>query len=249
MKKIAILIIALMSVTAIYAGEWQKDNEVSLRAGYSLGGTMPIGMPESIRGLNSFKPGLNLQFGADIEHRFAEHWGVNFGLHLENKAMETDAKVKNYRMKMVKADDCIEGNFTGNVVTKTRMWQWAVPVQLAFHPSRKVTVKAGPYIALCLDKAFGGYAYDGYLRQGDPTGPRVELGNTASERGDYEFNDDLRVVNYGVDLGADWYVWKRLGLYADVTWGLNNVFKSNFQTIEQAMHPVYGTIGFVYKLK
>ena len=247
MKKIFLTLITVL--TAITASAQETTSHIDVRLGYSLGGTMPVGMPATIRSLNKYSLQPNLQVGADYEYLFNSKLGITAGLRFENKGMKTDAQVKNYHMKMVQGEDIIEGNFTGNVVTKTTMWQFAIPVQASFYAHKNVRIKAGPYITIALDKEFGGYAYDGYLRKGTPVGPRVELGSTPSERGNYDFNDDLRSINWGFDIGADWFIHKNFGIYADLTWGMNGAFKSSFTTIEQTMHPIYGTIGICYRIK
>ena len=41
----------------------------------------------------------------------------------------------------------------------------------------------------------------------------------------------------------------RWGICADLSWGLNGIFKKDFETIEQTMYPIYGSIGISYQLK
>lgn len=250
MKKI--FITAIFAALCVAASAANNDEESSdkfeIRLGWSVGGTMPLDMPASIRGLNEYRLCANFQLAGDYEHKFSEHIGVEAGLKLEQKGMYTDAKVKDYKMSMVKSGEEINGNFTGNVVTDASMLQVAVPVLFAYHPSSKVKVKVGPYVAFALTKGFEGYAYDGYLRQDSPTGPRIVLGSSSDERGSYDFEENLRNVTWGVDLGCDWYVSNKLGVYADLSWGMDNVFHSSFTTIEQTMQPVYGTVGLVFKL-
>lgn len=247
------LILAAMMMMSVVADAKSRINDAGdhfdVRLGYSVGGTMPLNMPASIRSLNSYSLRPNFQVGADYEKKFSRQWGVEFGLNAENKGMRTDACVKTYHMSMVRGEEEIEGYFTGNVVTETTMWQLAVPIRATFWAHSKLKIKFGPYIAFALSKNFGGYAYDGYLRQDTPTGPRINLGSSKTDRGDYEFKEDLKDVNLGLDLGVDWYLGKRLGVYADLSWGLNNAFRSEFKVIEQAMYPVYGTIGAVYRIK
>lgn len=251
-NKIILAAMMLLSLSAsAESGINQEGEHFDVRAGWSVGGTMPLDMPASIRSLNAYRLKPNVQVGADYEHKFNKTWGIELGMNFENKSMETDAKVKNYHMTIVKDGEEIEGNFTGNVVTDVDMWQFAIPLRATFWARRNVKVKFGPYVAFafCTEGSFTGYAYDGYLRKDDPTGPRVDLGHDLGDRGDYDFGESMRSVNWGLDLGADWYLGKRIGVYADLTWGLNNAFKSDFKTIDQAMYPVYGTIGAVYRLK
>jgi hypothetical protein len=110
-------------------------------------------------------------------------------------------------------------------------------------------LKAGPYVSLLINKDFSGYVFDGYLRQGNPTGPRVAMGKEENERATYDFSDDMRNFQCGIAIGADWQVHKHFGVSVDLNWGLNGIFKSSFKTVEQTLFPIYGTIGVFYTIK
>ncbi len=241
-------------LTAAYAthcfGIGLFDNlRYQARLGYNIGGTAPVGMPAEIRSLEKFKPKANLLLGLDAYKPLSGKWGIMAGFHYENKGMETDARVKNYHMEMRYGDQVIAGMFTGNVVTKVEEWMLTMPLQATYDVSPRVRVKAGPYFSYVMSNDFSGYAYDGYLREGNPTGQKIELGHDEGERGDYDFTDHLRHWQFGVDVGADWYFSKRVGVYADLTWGLSAVFEKDFKTIEQKLYPIFGSVGVVYKLK
>ena len=170
--------------------------------------------------------------------------------------MRTDAGVKGYHMKIVRGGEELEGVFTGDVVTKVDMSLITVPLQITYDLNPQVRLKLGPYVSYVSASKFDGWAYDGYLRRqeeghekGDPTGQKVMLGHNEGERGDYDFSDDMRTWQFGIDFGADWYITKRWGLKADLSWGLTGIFQKDFDTIEQTMYPIYGTIGVIYQLK
>lgn len=229
--------------------KFERVDYMEGRLGWSIGGTMPVNMPASIRSINSYSLCPNIQLGFNVGRRFHQHWGIEIGANLENKGMKTDAKVKNYQMSMVQGGESISGLFTGNVVTETSGWQILVPVRAAFWANDNIKIKFGPYLAFGLSRKFSGYAYDGYLRKDTPTGAKIEIGSTEEDRGSYDFSSDLRDFNFGLDLGADFYVTRRLAVFADLTWGLNSAFKSTFKTIDQSMYPIYGTIGLAYRIK
>ena len=56
----------------------------------------------------------------------------------------------------------------------------------------------------------------------------------------------LRKFQWGAQLGGEWKAFKHLNVYADLTWGLNDIFKKDFDTITFAMYPIYLNIGFGY---
>lgn len=251
-KKRHLLTIALLmlgTMKAISGNDLLHNYSYYASATYALGGTSPIGMPSTIRTLHEYSLRPNFTLGVDAYHTLGGKWGVMFGLHFENKGMKTDAGVKNYHMTMVRGGEQLEGVFTGNVVTKVAQSLITVPVLATYDISKKVRLKLGPYLSYVASHKFSGYAYDGYLRQSDPTGPKVELGHAKEDRGDYDFSDDMRDWQFGASVGADWYITKRWGATVGLNWAFTEVFKSQFHTIEQSMYSIYGSIGVVYQLK
>lgn len=254
MKKIFIAFIALFMATAVSARFFNPEtfskNYAEVRAGWSIGGTMPMGLPASIRGLNSYTLQPNFQVAFDLGWYLKPWFAIEAGIGIENKGMSIDARVKDYDMVLSqKGSDPIVGVFTGNVVSNASTWQICIAPRAAFWVRENVKLFVGPYIAPAISKDFSGYAYNGYIRNGDPTGARTDVGNTEQTRGNYDFTSDLRTISVGANFGVNWYVYKRLGVFADVTWAFNGAFKSSFETIKQTMYPVYGTIGITYKLK
>ena len=254
MKKSFIISAVALSLCSTQAwgqklGELLHHFTYQARIGYNLGGTAPIGMPATIRTLHSYTLQPNLLLGIDAHYPLDNKWGLMFGLHFEGKGMKIDAGVKNYHMTMVKGGEQLEGMFTGNVITKVDQSLATIPVQATYDVSEKLRLKLGPYFSYVTAHKFEGNAYDGYLRQGDPTGPKVELGHEDGERGEYDFSSDMRNWQFGIDVGADWYFSKRWGAYVGLTWGLSEVFRKDFHVIEQSMYPIYGTIGLSYQLK
>lgn len=249
MKKTIALLLMLATTIGASAIDIFGNLNYMVRLGYDIGGTMPVGMPASIRSINKFTPTANLLIGLDAYKPLTNKWGLQAGFHYENKGMNTDAKVKSYNMEMRQGDDMLKGLFTGNVVSKAQEWMVTLPLQATYDVSTKVRLKFGPYFSYVLSNEFSGYAYDGYLRVTDPTGDKVELGSKEGERGDYDFSEHLRHWQFGLDLGADWYFSKHFGAYADLSWGLSAIFRKDFKTIEQSMYPIYGQVGLTYKLK
>ncbi len=240
---------AAMLVIPTHASTFTDSLSYDIRFGYSVGGTMPIGMPATIRKLDKYSLEANVQIGVDVYERFTNRWGIATGLRLENKGMSIEATVKNYHMTMVRGGQTLEGRFTGHNATDVKQWMFTLPVQAVCYLGDKWMLRCGPYISYVHSHSFSGQASDGYLRVGDPTGAKVEIGSDEGTRGSYDFSDDLRNFQYGVLVGANWRFYKSWGLLVDVSWGLNGIFKSSFHTIEQTFYPIYGTIGLSYHIK
>lgn len=65
-------------------------------------------------------------------------------------------------------------------------------------------------------------------------------------RASYDFSDDLRHFEWGAQVGAQWRAYKHLAVYADLEWGFNNIFPSDFQSVTFALYPIYANVGFTY---
>ena len=252
MKKTYLISCLALCLALLYSGQslaGTPDGRLQLKArlGYSIGATAPTSVPATIRSIDAFRLTPSLMVGADLQINLHDKWGLLTGLHVENKGMDTEVTTKGYRMEVVKGDSKIEGLFTGHVKQEVTQWMFTLPVMCTFDVSDKVTLKAGPYFSLLLSNDFSGIASDGYLRQGDPTGPRINMGNKKGEWATYDFSDDMRSFQTGIAVGADWQVHQHFGLSADYSWGLNGIFHSDFKTVEQTLYPIYLTIGAFWK--
>ncbi len=233
----------------VRAGGLTEGLNYTVRLGYDIGGTAPIGMPSTIRSLEKFELQGNFLLGVDAQKDFWGKWGLMTGLRFEKKGMKIDAKVKNYHMEIVRGGEKLAGNFTGHNVSEADLQMITLPVQATYKPSANVMLKFGPYVSYVNTRVFKGYAYDGYLRVGDPTGQKVNIGSDDDTRGTYDFSSDLRRLHLGLDAGVDWRIYRRWGVYADVSWGLTGIFQSDFNTIEQTLYPIFGSFGVIYRLK
>lgn len=256
MKKQIIALCAGMMATATFAQENTTKTllnaalhgwEYELKAGLSIGGAAPLPIPREIRSIDSYNPTLAILlegnaykwFGAD------KKWGLITGLRFENKNMETKATVKNYSMEIIGSDgNRLKGNWTGGVKTVVRNACLTVPVLAAYAVSPRWNVKLGPYFSYVMGHDFSGEVYDGYLREGDPTGDKIVFEGEAVAK--YDFEKDLRNFQWGIQAGADWRAFKHLKVFADLTWGMNDIFKKDFNTITFAMYPIYFNLGFGY---
>lgn len=251
--RIRIFAMGVMMLTFGTAGHVKagilEELQLRARAGYNIGGTTPIPLPETIRRINSYRLTPSLMVGLDARLPLSKQWGIMAGIRFENKGMDGDVTVKSYQMEVVKGDSKLSGRFTGHISQQVKQWMLTIPVQATLQLGEKVILKGGPYISLLLSKEFSGIASDGYLREGNPTGVKILMGDKEGEWATYEFNDDIRRLQMGIAVGADFQICKKLGLSADLNWGLTGIFPADFKTIDQTLYPVYGTIGVFYRLQ
>lgn len=223
--------------------------EYALKAGFSIGGTSPLPLPQEIRTINGYTPGgVAISIEGNTTKWFDEKkkWGITLGVRLESKKMTTDAGVKNYHMEIINADNGkpLAGLWTGNVKTKVNNSYLTVPILANYKISNRWKLVAGPYFSYMIDGNFNGHVYEGHLRTPDATGQRVDF--TGESIATYDFSNDLRKFQWGVQVGGEWRAFKHLNVYADLTWGLNDIFQKDFQTITFAMYPIYLNLGFGY---
>lgn len=250
-KNIAyILLLAASWLTATPSQAVTLDSlQLKARVGYNIGGTSPLPLPETIRSIDSYSLTPSFMVGFDATLPITPKWGVTAGLRLENKGMKAAVTTKAYFMEVVKGDQKMAGLFTGHVDQDVKQWMLTIPVQATFTLSRKLTLKGGPYVSFLLSKEFSGIASDGYLRKDTPTGAKILMGNKEGEWATYDFSDNMRSLQFGIGIGADWQVHEYFGVSADLNWGLTGVFPSDFKTVEQTLYPIYGTISVYYRLK
>lgn len=255
LKNTLVLIMLISSVSVLAQSDrnrgiiWSslRGLEYEVKAGISIGGAAPLPLPSEIRKINSYRPDLALSLGAEVSKWFGtqDQYGFIFGLTIESKSMRTDANVKNYGMKIIgNGGEEVAGQWTGNVVTKYRTSNLTLPVLFGYKVSDRVNLKAGPYFSYVIERDFSGHVYDGYLREGDPTGPKVIY--DGDNKATYDFSDDLRRFQWGLRFGVDWRAFKHLNVFGDLNWGLNNIFKKDFETITFNMYPIYLNVGFGY---
>lgn len=220
--------------------------EYEVKAGFSIGGTSPLPLPVEIREISGYRPTVSIAIEGNVTKWIdkEQKWGVIVGARLENKGMKTDARVKNYKMEIVDGGSTVKGYWTGMVKTKVKNSYITIPVLAAYKVAPRWQLNLGPYFSYMMEGDFSGDVYDGYLREETPIGNKVvfEDGKSAP----YDFSKDLRRFQFGAQLGAEWKAFKHLNVYADLTWGLNDIFKKDFETVTFAMYPIYLNLGFGY---
>lgn len=259
MKKIiiSVCVLALSLVTLSAFGQEDRNRgiinsaliglEYEVKAGFNIGGTSPLPLPVEIRKITGYNPTLAIAIEGNVTKWLdrEKEWGLRIGIRLDSKAMKTDARVKNYGMEIIgEGGERVKGNWTGYVKTNVKNNYLSVPV-LAMHQfNRRFSMNLGPYFSYLMDGGFSGHVYDGYLREGDPTGNKVVFSDGKSAP--YDFTKELRRFQWGAQLGVEWRAFSHLNVCADLTWGLNDVFRKDFDTITFSMFPIYLNMGFGY---
>lgn len=242
-----ILLFSIQSFLLKAAEQKDSTSFFSARLGYSIGGTTPMPLPAEIRKINGYSPLFNYSVGAFYNYRLNSNWFLVSGIRLERKGMTSKATVKNYGMS-IKNDDgsSVSGRWTGDVTMTSDQVSLTVPLSVFFSISEKWRLQAGLYASYVLSCDFSGEVYDGYLREGDPTGAKIEIDDKGQS---FDFSDEMQKFQWGASIGTEYRVCKSISVFADLNWGLNNIFESDFKTVTFNLYPIYGNIGVEYAFK
>lgn len=217
---------------------------IRLSAGCNIGGTAPLPLPREIRGIDGYNPGLNLAIEGTVEKSFRNTpWGIRWGIRFETKGMTTKAETKNYHMEAWNTDGSgqVVGAFTGKVKTSVKNTYITLPVLAVYNINERWNISAGAYASYLLEGEFTGAAYDGYIRDQNPTGEKAEV-----TRAEYDFSNDIRKFNWGLQAGGEYKAYKHLAVFANLQWGMNGIFPGDYGSVTFDLYPIYGTLGFTY---
>lgn len=259
MKKTSFIIIlaAIINTIPVYSQEYRTTNlmqsalrgwEYSIKAGFNIGGTSPIPLPQEIRTLDKYQPGLSISIEGNATKWLDSNkkWGMTLGIRFENKSMNTNATTKNYGMEIVTPESGkLKGLWTGGVHTEVKNSYITVPILANYAIGKRWKVVAGPYFSYMMEGNFSGHIYDGHLRTPDAHGSKVNF--SGESKPTYDFSEEMRNFQWGIQVGGEWKAYKHLTVHADLTWGLNDIFNKNFKTISFSMYPIYLNLGFGYR--
>ena len=244
-----ILGFVLAAITALTVNGNVLDSlRADARLGYAVGGTLPTHMGNEIRGINSFNPGLNFTVSLEGTLPLKSNWSIHSGLRYELGSMDVDSRVKNYDIEVVRGEESLDGIFNGNVRIRTTQRRITLPIQAQYDFSPQFKLRGGLFMGWLTSRKFWGWAYDGYLREGTPVGAKIEMGREPGDRGDFDFDQNMRHMQWGLDVGADWQFSYRWGFFAELTYGFSGLFKSDFHSV-QTLRPMYGSLGISYRIK
>ncbi len=218
---------------------------VELRAGVIIGGISSIPIPVEIREILKYSPEFNGMFELQLTRWLSEKYGLSSGIRFENKGMETSALVKSYQTKIVNQGSEVNGYWTGTVSTTSKISYLSIPLLLNIQLNERFRIQAGAYFSYNMTGKFFGKVSDGYLREDTPVGQKIEFKD--EQYATYDFSENLNKISYGTQLSGQWEAINNLHVLMQFSWGLNDIFKSDFETISFGMYPIYISLGASYQ--
>jgi hypothetical protein len=247
MKRLLLLPL-LLTIALETTAQNGKKISFDARAGFSIGAVTPVGIPASIRKIESYNPGFQPSLEGIVGYRFSQKFGLATGLRFEQKGMTTDARVKAYYTTFNEAgndgNQSVTGYFTGRVTTKIKNSYLTLPLHLTYHPDNDFTFKAGGFLSVLLDARFSGHARDGYIRHETPIGEREDI-----DAASYDFARNVRRFNAGVEIGADYRFSRHLFASANLNYACSPLMDPEFRSIAFGMHNIYLNLGIGYRFQ
>lgn len=243
---LAFLLITLPLLAQDYAykyGVWEHK----IVAGFNLGATTPVPLPEEIRTIKEWRPQFTPQIGYNVLYRIDEtQWGIGSGILLNLKGMNIKDRVKYMYTRVTLEEGStqeLEGYFVGKNETTVNIAYITIPVYASFDLNENWNFRAGGYVSYKIKSEFGGTVSDGYMRVGTPVGEKIEITQAT-----FNFDDNVRKGDFGLTIGAERRVNDKFGIYGNMDWGLRSIFHPKYRVIEFGMYNVYLTLGLTYRL-
>lgn len=224
-----------------------KKWESKVFAGYNIGGTSPLPLPAEIRKIDYWKPGFGGTLAFHITRWLHPKWGITTGLGIDLKGMKIGADVKYMQTSLVVGEGdntgIFTGSFSGKNTTNMRNDYLVIPLLAAFRPNEQWRVRFGGYVATQRNAKFEGTASDGYIRNGGPTGERINV-----EAATYDFSEKVKRFDAGLMASGDWFFTSKMAVTGQLSWGLVPIFPADFEGLSYKMYNIYFSLGIAYKL-
>jgi len=246
MKKTTLFTILFLLVFSALFAQNRGELEHKLVAGFHLGASTPVPIPAEVRKVVAWYPQFSPRLGYTLSYGLTEKWAAGSGVMLDYKGMGVIDEVKYMRTSVVMnpGDAPVEGYFVGENKTEVKTSYISVPLYIRYNPGNHFDFRAGGYVAYLFSGQFSGYASNGYLRQNEPTGPKIEITSPAY----FDFNDRISIFDCGLSLVADYAFSRKLGVTGELNWGLTDIFKPDFKVMPFVMHNIYAMLGVSYIL-
>ncbi|MFQ9504272.1 MAG: porin family protein [Alistipes indistinctus] len=223
-RKIGCAVIMLTLVLSAAAqSESGKKFEYRIKAGFNIGGTLPIPLPAEIRKIESYSPTMAFTVEGSVLRWFTPKWALTTGLRFETKGMNAGAKVKNYQMTLLieNGDKTGEmsGRFTGQIKTRVQNEYITLPI-LVVRELSPLGDQTRPLHRLPHRRQL----YRVGFRRLHPR-RRPDRHQSRRRIGDVRLRIRTAPFQLGGQFGAEWQAYRHLSVYADLTCAANSIFK------------------------
>ncbi|HVI48557.1 MAG TPA: porin family protein [Chitinophaga sp.] len=247
---IVLLIVMLTAGSPLFAQDHKTATsfkpvlEHRILAGFNFGATAPVGLPNTIRKINSYWSEFSPSLGYELSYRATSKWGAAIGVKLDYKGMQVKDEVMYFPTIITTKDGAsFSGDFTGKNKTIVHNAYVTIPVSAVFTPNDRWRFNLGGYAAWLFSSSFYGSVHDGYIRNGGSTGEKIII-----DEATFDFGKELRKFDIGLQGGAAYRVGKKLSVTGNLAWGLRPIFSDDFKGMDFPMYNIYLMLGVAYKI-
>lgn len=248
MKYLSCILFCIASMQLSAQDTINRLLEHRITAGINIGASAPISLPANVRKVESWSPLFNPSLGYECVVLGHKKWSIGASILLDYKGMNVKSDVMYLQTQITvesgSSTGTFSGYFTGKNETHVRNVYVSVPIYAIYHAGAKWRIKAGVYVARLVHADFTGEVTDGYMRNGSPTGEKIDI-NKAT----FDLSDKQRKWDFGVHVGGERQFCKRFAAKAAFNWGLIPLFPKDNGTIDFNMYNLYGTLGVSYRLR
>lgn len=253
--KIPALILGMLTLTTRLLAQDNGNGQTNINrfkpvlehrilAGFNFGGTAPVGLPNTIRKIESYRPEFSPSLGYELSYRVTEKWGAAIAVKLDYKGMATKDEVQYFPTIITTSDGGrFEGDFTGKNQTTVRNAYVSFPISAVYTPGNRWRFNLGGYVAWLFSSNFHGTVSDGYIRKGGSLGEKVNITSAT-----FDFGTEVRSFDAGLQGGAAYQVGKKLSINGNLNWGLRPIFPDDFKGMDFPLYNIYLTLGVTYKI-
>ena len=248
-KYILFILCAFLSLPIFSKDGAPGTFEHKIVAGFNLGATAPIPIPQEVRSIDGWWPQFTPQLGYNVIYNHTDKWGFGSGILLDYKGMGVRDKVKYMYTSVIlqKGDkDALDGYFTGRNETRVKSSYVTIPLYATYTLNEQWRFRAGGYASYRFSSQFEGEVWDGYLRTPDPTGDKVIIDKT--DKATFNFGKDMRDFDFGLTIGAERKINNKFGVYSNLSWGLTSIFPNDYKSVSFKMYNIYLALGLTYNL-
>lgn len=221
--------------------------EHNIIAGFNFGAATPVPLPATIREIKSYSPAFSPTIGYEAVYHCSEKWGISAGIKLDFKGMTVKDRVMYMRTSITvqggSSTGSFSGYFSGMNETNINNGYLTVPLNATYDFNSKWRGKAGIYAAWLFSRSFKGNVSDGYMRNGSYTGEKIII-----DKATFDLSEDQNSIDFGLNIGAERLVGKRLAVMTNFSWGLNPLFKKQNSTMDFNMYHIFLAVGVNYRI-
>lgn len=224
-----------------------RHQESNILGGLNIGAAAPISFPNTIRQIDGWWPRFSPSVGYEYIYYLPKKWSIGAAFKLDFKGMGTKSQVIYFPTIIAVKDGDQTNEFTGTFSGKNKTIvsnaYITVPVYAVYRFNHRWRAKLGMYAAWLFSSDFEGDVSDGYIRNGGPTGEKVNI-----DYATFDFDEEVNSFDFGMYGAGEYRLSRKLSASVQLSWGLRPLFPSSFKGMDFPLYNIFATLGVTYHL-